>query len=315
MEMPLNWKGMTMSETLTQNQIAFYQENGYLVLENQIPDNWMHRIRTEISRFEGEAALLNESNERLDLEDSHTKSSPRLRRIKLPHTISNDLNELMLSDYILGPARDLAGPNLRLHTSKLNMKSAGYGAAVEWHQDYAFYPHTNDDILAIGVIVDDMAPENGPLMVYPGSHKGPVYDHHVDGVFAGAMLPSDNGLDAEDAVSLMGPAGSISIHHGRIVHGSSLNTSDRARRILFYEMMAADAFPLMGSMTRWEGIKDYNDRMLCGSPTLNPRLKDIPVRIPQPQPDVPISIYEIQKGMKKRVFDVIGGPSGDGTKR
>tara|TARA_B110001450_G_C17514090_1_gene437677 strand:- start:287 stop:874 length:588 start_codon:yes stop_codon:yes gene_type:complete len=195
------------------------------------------------------------------------------------------------------------------------MKSAGYGAAVEWHQDYAFYPHTNDDILAIGVIIDDMAPENGPLMVYPGSHKGPVYDHHVDGVFAGAMLPSDNGLDAKDAVSLMGPAGSISIHHGRMVHGSSLNTSDRARRILFYEMMAADAFPLMGSMTRWEGIKDYDDRMLCGHPTLNPRLKDIPVRIPQPQPDVPISIYEIQKGMKKRAFDLISGPSGDEMKR
>ena len=45
--------------------------------------------------------------------------------------------------------------------------------------------------------------------------------------------------------------------------------------------------------------------MLCGTPTLNPRLKDIPVRIPQPQPDVPISIYEIQKGLKKRAFDVI----------
>ena len=314
-KMPFNFEGMTMSETLTQDQIAFYQENGYLVLENQIPDSWMHRIRREISRFEDEAALLSESNERLDLEDTHTKNAPRLRRIKLPHTISTDLKELMLSDYILGPARDLAGPNLRLHTSKLNMKSAGYGAAVEWHQDYAFYPHTNDDILAIGVIIDDMASENGPLMVYPGSHKGPVYDHHVDGVFAGAMLPSDNGLDAKDAVSLMGPAGSISIHHGRIVHGSSLNTSDRARRILFYEMMAADAFPLMGSMTRWEGIKDYDDRMLCGRPTLNPRLKDIPVRIPQPQPDVPISIYEIQKGMKKRAFDVIDGPSGQGIKR
>ena len=111
---------MKMPETLTQDQIAFYQESGYLVLENQIPDSWMHRIRTEISRFEDEAALLNESNDRLDLEDSHTKHAPRLRRIKLPHTISNDLKELMLSDYILGPARDLIGPNLRLHTSKLN---------------------------------------------------------------------------------------------------------------------------------------------------------------------------------------------------
>lgn len=294
-----------MPEQLTQTQIGHYNTNGYLILENQIPETWLARIRAEIARFEAEAARLTASNDRLDLEDTHTPDDPRLRRIKLPHTISDDMRELMFSDHILGPARDLIGPNLRLHTSKLNMKSAGYGAAVEWHQDYAFYPHTNDDILAIGVCIDDMAPENGPLMVYPGSHKGPVFDHHVDGVFAGAMLPEDNGLDPKNAVQLTGPAGSVSIHHGRIVHGSALNTSDRPRRILFYEMMAADAFPIMGSMTKWDGIKDYDTRMLCGETTLNPRLKNIPVRIPQPQPDVPISIYEIQKGMKKRAFETV----------
>ena len=303
-----------MPETLNHAQLTFYQDNGFLVLENKISNVWLKKIRLEISRFEEEAALLEKSNDRLDLEDSHTKGAPRLRRIKLPHLISHDLNDLLHSDYILGPARDLIGPNIRLHTSKLNMKSAGYGAAVEWHQDYAFYPHTNDDILAIGVIIDDMRLENGPLMVYPGSHKGPVYNHHVDGVFAGAMLPEENGLNPKNAVSLLGSAGSISIHHGRIVHGSALNTSERARRILFFEMMAADAFPLMGSMTHWGGIEDYNTRMLCGEATLYPRLKNIPVRIPQPQPNVPISIYEIQKGMKKRAFEVIDVFQTTGTK-
>ncbi|EDZ43430.1 MAG TPA: phytanoyl-CoA dioxygenase family protein [Rhodobacteraceae bacterium] len=294
-----------MAEQLSTAQIAQYDENGYLLLERQIPEEWLAKLRAEISRFELEAAMLEQSNDRLDLEDSHTPEDPRLRRLKLPHTISDVVAELMTSDHVLGPARDLIGPNLRLHSTKLNMKSAGYGTAVEWHQDYTFYPHTNDDILAIGVCIDDMAEENGPLMVYLGSHKGPVFDHHVGGIFAGAMLPNENGLNPANAVKLMGPAGSVSIHHGRIVHGSALNGSDHARRILFFELMAADAFPIMGSMTRWEGIKDYDTRMLCGQSTLNPRLKDIPVRIPQPQPDVPISIYEIQKGMKKRAFDTI----------
>ena len=232
----------------------------------------MDSLRAEIVRFEDEARGMTASNDRLDLEDSHTPETPRLRRIKLPHTISEPIRKLMLSDHILGPARDLIGPNLRLHTTKLNMKSAGYGAAVEWHQDYAFYPHTNDDILAIGVIIDDMQSENGPLMVYPRSHKGPVYDHHHDGVFAGAFNPVDVGLNPNDAVELKGPAGSISIHHGRIIHGSALNTSTQSRRILFFEMMAADAFPIMGSMTNWAGIEDYNTRMLCGEPTLTRRL-------------------------------------------
>ena len=292
-------------EKLTQSQCDFYADHGYLVLENQISQDWLSRLRAEIARFEEEARGITVSNDRLDLEDSHTPTTPRLRRIKLPHQISDVVRSLMLSDLILAPARDLIGPDLRLHTTKLNMKSAGFGAAVEWHQDYAFYPHTNDDILAIGVIIDDMEPENGPLMVFPGSHKGPVFDHHVDGVFAGAMSLKDNDLDQNDAVQLTGPAGSISIHHGRIVHGSALNTSNRARRILFFEMMAADAFPIMGSMTKWNGIEDYNSRMLCGAPTVTPRLKDIPIRIPQPQPDVPVSIYEIQKGLKQRAFETI----------
>ena len=292
-------------ERLDQEQKSQFEECGYLLVEEQIPSGWLQKIRDEITRFETEAATMTASNDRLDLEDSHTPNDPRLRRIKLPHLISDVMRDLMYSDHVLAPARDLIGPNLRLHTTKLNMKSAGYGAAVEWHQDYAFYPHTNDDILAIGICIDDMEPENGPLMVFPGSHRGPVYDHHVDGVFAGAMLPEANGLDLADAVQLTGPAGSVSIHHGRIVHGSALNTSDRPRRILFYEMMAADAFPIMGSMTKWAGIEDYNTRRLGGEPTLTPRLKDIPIRIPQPQPDVPISIYEIQKGLKTRAFDTI----------
>ncbi|NNE88418.1 MAG: phytanoyl-CoA dioxygenase family protein [Silicimonas sp.] len=297
-----------MTEVLTDAQIAEYNETGCLVLERHLADAILGTLRSEIARFEDEARGMTASNERLDLEDSHTPDNPRLRRIKLPHKISDPVRELMYSDHILGPARDLIGPNLRLHTTKLNMKSAGYGAAVEWHQDYAFYPHTNDDILAIGVIIDDMESENGPLMVYPGSHKGPVYDHHADGVFAGAFNPVEVGLNPDDAIELKGPAGSISIHHGRIVHGSALNTSDRSRRILFFEMMAADAFPIMGSMTQWSGIEDYNTRMLCGEPTLTPRLKEIPIRIPQPQPDVPISIYEIQKGLKSRAFGKIASP-------
>ena len=212
----------------------------------------------------------------------------------------------MTSDAILAPARDLIGPDLRLHTTKLNMKSAGFGAAVEWHQDMAFYPHTNDDVLAIGVMVDDMGPENGPLMIFPGSHKGPTFDHHAEGVFVGAVDLAANGLDPANATMLTGPAGSISIHHGRVLHGSSLNTSSRDRRILFYEMMAADSFPIVGSMTKFTGLEEYNDRMLCGSTTIQPRLSDWPVRIPLPQPGEFGSIYEIQKGLKQKGFATYG---------
>ncbi len=289
-------------EALTPAQVRFYREQGYLVLANRVPETIIAALRAEIARFSDEARGMTESNDRLDLEDSHTPAQPRIRRIKLPHATSEVVRDLMYSDHILAPARDLIGPDIRLHTTKLNMKSANYGAEIAWHQDFAFYPHTNDDVLAIGVIIDDISHENGPLIVFPGSHKGPIHDHHADGVFAGGMDLEASGLDPDDAVELNGPAGSISIHHGRIVHGSAPNRSTRDRRLLFYEMMAADAFPVMGSMTRFDGLEDYNARMLCGEPTLHPRLENVPVRIPLPQPDRNRSIYEIQTRLRKPAF-------------
>jgi len=292
-------------EVLSQAQADQFQDQGYLVIENALPTAQIDAIRAEIDKAMDVARSLTDSTDQLDLEDSHTPENPRLRRIKLPHTHNAVMRDLMYSNHVLAPARDLIGPDLRLHTSKLNMKSAGFGAAVEWHQDFAFYPHTNDDVLAIAVILDDMALENGPLMVFPESHKGPIHNHHVDGVFAGAMDLAACGFDMKDAVPLTGPAGSISIHHGRIVHGSALNRSDRDRRLLFYEMMAADAFPIMGSMTRWNGIEEYNQRMLCGTPPLTPRINSLGARIPAPLPTDNFTIYEIQKGLKTRAFDSI----------
>ncbi|SFJ58076.1 phytanoyl-CoA dioxygenase family protein [Jannaschia pohangensis] len=289
-------------EVLTQAQKDAFHRDGFLVLERRLSPDQLASLHAEVARYEARARGLTAGTEELDLEDSHRPDAPRVRRIKLPHTHSRVMRDLMYSDTILAPARDLIGPDLRLHTTKLNMKSAGFGAAVEWHQDLAFYPHTNDDVLAIGVIFDDMGPDNGPLMVFPGSHRGPIHDHHANGHFVGAMDLARDGFDLADAVPLMGPAGSVSIHHGRIVHGSALNTSTQSRRILFYEMMAADAWPVMGSMTKFTDLADYDSRMLCGQ-SRQPRLADVPIRIPLPAPPIGKTIYEIQKGLTARAFE------------
>ncbi len=295
-----------MAEILSQTQIDHYNENGYLVLERHVAAGVMEQVRAEIAGFNQKARGMTVSDDKIDLEDSHRPDAPRIRRVKLPNTQSKVIDDLMRSDQILAPVRDLIGPNLRLQTSKLNMKSAGYGAAVEWHQDWAFYPYTNDDVLAVGLIIDDMVEENGPLMVFPGSHKGPVHNHHHNGHFAGAMDLRACGLDMTDAVPLMGPAGSISIHHARAVHGSALNTSTRDRRIMFFEMMAADAFPIAGSRQRFESLESFDERMLCGTPTLEPRVTPCPVRVPYPDAPNQGSIYEVQKQMdpSKRSFAV-----------
>ena len=69
-------------------------------------------------------------------------------------------------------------------------------------------------------------------------------------------------------------------------------------------MMAADSFPVMGSMTGFSSLEEYDERMLCGEPTIEPRLSNWPVRIPLPQPAERGSIYEIQKGLQHRGFSI-----------
>ena len=149
-----------------------------------------------------------------DLEPDHTPEEPKLRRIKEPHLVHEAYDRALRDEGIVEMSSQLLGTwAVRTHGSKLNMKSGEFGSPVEWHQDWAFYPHTNDDVLAVGLAIDDMTRDNGCLLAIPGSHRGPILDHNQDGAFVGAV--TEHGFDPEDAEAIEVPAGGISIHHVR----------------------------------------------------------------------------------------------------
>jgi phytanoyl-CoA hydroxylase len=113
-----------------------------------------------------------------------------------------------------------------------------------------------------------------------------------------AIDPAATDLDFSEAVPLTAPAGSMSLHHVRLVHGSALNTSSKPRRLLLHEYAAADAWPLMG-VASWA---EFNGRMVGGKTTNQPRLANVPVRIPLPPSPFQGSIYENQKASRTRFF-------------
>src|SRR5579871_4831025 len=279
--------------------VAFYHEHGYIVVPDLVAPAMLARLQRVIDGFVERARTVGANDDVYDLEPSHRPDQPRVRRLKKPHALDPAFDELMRSEPILSVSRQLLGPAVRLYGSKLNIKAPEYGSPVEWHQDWAFYPHTNDDVLAVGVMLNDCRLENGPLMVMPGSHKGPTWDHHADGYFCGAIDPDACPLDFSKAVPLTGTAGSCSFHHVRLVHGSAQNTSTMPRQLLLYELAAADAWPLV------TGIKDlaeFDSRMLCGTPSIEPRIVAAPVRMPLPPALGQGSIYENQFGSRRRYF-------------
>ena len=274
---------------LTQEQIDFYRANGYLGLENALSQAEVQELRQVTDAFVDASRQVTRTNDVFDLEPGHTPENPQLRRLIDPSRQHNVYARGLRHEKILDITAQLIGRGIRTNGDKLNMKSAEVGSPVEWHQDWAFYPHTNDDLLAVGVAIDDMTRENGCLLVIPGSHRGRVYDHHLNGRFAGAVTEPD--FTGDGAVPIELKAGGISIHHVRMLHGSAPNTSGKPRRLLLCMYCAVDAWPLVQPINSWE---EFNGKILRGEPTREPRLVDVPVRVPLPPAERRGSIYEIQ---------------------
>lgn len=294
-----------MIKKLSKAQLEQYHEEGFTLIEEALPPEMlaeMLRLTDEI--VEG-ARGVTENDERYDLEETHTPDEPRVRRLKSPFEHWKFFDDFLRSEVALDPVEQILGPNIRLYNNKMNMKAPGYGAAVEWHSDWAFYPHTNDAGLALGIYLDDVTEKNGPMMVIPGTHKSGVIDHHSQGHFCGAIDPVKTPLDFNKAVPLMGPAGSMTLHHVRAVHGSALNHSDKPRRLLLQGYFAADAWPIRG-FRPGQSLEEFDALIVRGEPTLEPRLEDVPVRMPLPEAPHQGSIYENQHILEHRYFESVG---------
>lgn len=290
--------------TLTKEQIDRYWEDGFIVVEGVLSAAEVNELRRVTDDLVEKSRTVSQHDETYDLEPNHSAAAPRVRRIKMPQNVHPAYGAIVRHEGLLRILRQIIGPAIRFDNAKLNMKAPGGGAAVEWHQDWAFYPHTNTDLCAVGVMMDDCGLENGPLLCMPGSHKGPIHDHHVDGVFSGAIDPVASGLDFSRAVACTGKAGSVSIHHVRMIHGSAVNTSDRPRRLLLYQYCAADAWPLV-ALHQPKDWDEWQALMVCGEvDQLVPRVEVAPVRLPLPQPKHRGSIYEVQRALKHSYFNV-----------
>lgn len=282
--------------------IERYHRDGYLFVEGVVPDEQVAALREVADDWVEAARDVVANGDLFDLEPGHTHAHPQVRRVKNPTAVNQVYESVMRSASVLDRVQQLIGPDIRFQGTKLNMKSAGIGSPVEWHQDWAFYPHTNDDLLAVGVVIDDMTLDNGCLLVLPGSQKGTVFDHHVSGMFVGSVDPGL--VDAASCVPIEAPAGSITIHHARLLHGSAPNTSGQPRRLFLIEYIAGDVWPLVGGS--WQ---DLQSRQLRGETSAVPRMEAVPVRIPFPRPEQSGSIYELQATEPERTSFAVRAPA------
>jgi ectoine hydroxylase len=229
---------------LSQKQRESYFADGYLLVESAIPRDILERLNAVTAEFVERSRSVAKSDDVFDLAPTHKPERPRVRRIKHPDVVHDTYWEYAQGK-IADIAADLVGPDVVFHHSKLNFKWHDGGDEVRWHQDIQFYPQTNYSSLTIGTYLADTARDNGPLAALPGSHEGPLYDLYDDaGRWQGCLKPADAArLDTSRMAVLDGPAGSLTIHNCRTIHGSPPSKSDSGRPLLLNCFNAADAFP------------------------------------------------------------------------
>lgn len=233
------------ARVLTQSEREAYFDQGYAVKKEAISKDWIAKLNNAIDGLVDHSRTLSASDGTFDLEAGHSADNPRLRRIAYLDDLDAVFWDFCKNSNIADLAADLMGPDVRFRECMINIKWAGGGQEVKWHQDIPFYPLTNRSVAQFLVCLKDVGTEQGPLQVIPKSHKSQLYEHYDDQDNWLGYIPNDRLTDAEleNAVDLTGPAGTVTVHHCCTLHASRANLSPVGRPVLIVGMAACDAMP------------------------------------------------------------------------
>lgn len=236
---------------IEQWQVDQYHQQGFLVVEHVLTseeiaalqhdfDQWVEESRSQSAPW----GNTQDGRSRFDIESDHSADHPSLRRVSSPNDISAAYRHAALQSRMTQIAGQLiGGSGARYHHSKINSKLPHTATKVEWHQDFLFTPHSNDDIVTALLMVSEVTPENGPLNVVPGSHRGQLYSHWQDGRFTGAVEPAVVKEQCQQPSACFGPSGSVCFMHTRLLHASSPNETEWPRTLFIAVYAAEDALP------------------------------------------------------------------------
>ena len=217
---------------LSDEQIQFFHENGYLAGVRVLGDEQVEVLREQLAELMNPESAGHElfyeyhSNESLD-------PAKVLFHALGAWRIQPGFHDILWHPAFVVPASQLLGGAVRFWHDQLFCKPARHGGVVAWHQDYSYWTRTTPlRHLTCWIGLDDSTRENGCVHYVPGSHLWP--DLPITGLTGDMdsvrdVLPEE--LKAKfQPVAIELKKGECSFHHARTMHGSYANTTEQPRR-------------------------------------------------------------------------------------
>jgi len=245
---------------LTEEQVAFYHENGYLAGVKILTDAQVETLREELAGL-----FLPDHQGRELWYEYHANESGDPENV-LFHSlgawrITPGFHDVLWHPGFMIPASQLLGGAVRFWHDQLFCKPAEHGGVVAWHQDYSYWTRTIPmSHLTCWIGLDDSTAANGAVHYVPGSHRWPLLP--ITGL-AGDMHAIKEVLNEEQWEQFQHPVaaemkqGEATFHHPLMVHGSFENRTDRPRRATVINAFA-------------DGVKSDTNDALLGEPVRIP---------------------------------------------
>ncbi len=249
--------------SLTDEQIDFYDREGYLVLPHLVNDEDLAGVRQAMQQKVDMIADALRADGLID--DIHADASFERRLALLFDGLSDEeflkygrswrdrlpgYYDLMSNPKIVDAVEGLIGPEIFANPvynvrPKVPKVAAG---AVPWHQDKSYWPDANaNPVITVWIPLVDATEVNGCLHIIPRTHKKRVIEHHAE-TYSGTGY-TEVALDyverkKRDVISLPLEAGGAILFNDRLVHSSTPNRSDHVRWSVDLRYQPTDQDPM-----------------------------------------------------------------------
>ncbi|MBM3215433.1 phytanoyl-CoA dioxygenase family protein [Candidatus Poribacteria bacterium] len=219
---------------LTQQQIDFWHENGFLRLEQVFPREELKQMTDELmyimETFANWGAAWRGPWRKDYLTDDEDQKATLVAIHELQHYSAAWTRAITKPELADSVGTLMGSECVEIHHCTLHAKAPSVGAPFPMHQDVPFYGHTDGRYIDALIHIDDADERSGNIKFLAGSHKfGPL--EHITGPETAPHLPTDR-YRLSDAVSVPAKAGDVVLFHLWTIHGSAVNNSGNWRRLI-----------------------------------------------------------------------------------
>ncbi len=225
-----------MRYPLTSEQVATYQEQGFLVIPDFLDVEELARWRRStqeavdqrIAEAQGKTFIEALSNA-VDPESYYSQVFTQCLKLADTHA---DMRALLLDPRLGEMAATLAGVDgIRIWHDQALFKPP-FGNPTAWHLDDPYWSFSSRQAISLWLALDDATLGNGCMWYIPGSHKTASYENVGIGPNLADLFKVYPEWRRVAPVACPCPAGAAVFHNGLTAHGAGANMTNQPRRAM-----------------------------------------------------------------------------------